>query len=330
MFGMRRRDFVVLLGGAAVAWPLGAQAQQSAMPVVGWLGSQSRVSEEFRVTPFRQGLREAGYIEGQNLAIEYRWAEGQYDRLPALAADLVHRRVAAIAVAAIAEALAAKAATTAIPIVFSIGGDPVQFGLVGSLNRPGGNVTGLTSLNVEVEPKQIELLHELVPMATSVALLVNPASTTQTGSATRRAEAAARRLGLELHVLHAGTERDLDEVFATMLLRRPGALVISPESLFAIHSERLGALAQHHAVPAIAPYREFAAAGGLMSYGTSITDLYRQLGVYTARVLKGENPAELPVQQAMKLEFVINLKTARMLGLDVPRTLIARADEVIE
>jgi putative ABC transport system substrate-binding protein len=327
---VRRREFITLLGGAVAAWPLAARAQQPAMPVIGWLGSQSRASEEFRVTPFRQGLREAGYIEGQNLAIEYRWAEGQYDRLPALAADLVHRRVAVIACAGIAEALAAKDATTAIPIVFLIGGDPVRFGLIASLNRPGGNLTGLTSLNVEVGPKQFELLHEVAPTATSIALLVNRASAAQAESATRGAETAARRLGLELHVLHAGTERDLDPMFATMLQRRAGALVISPESLFALQSERLGGLALRHAVPAIAPYREFAAGGGLMSYGTNITDLYRQVGVITSRVLKGDKPADLPIQQAVKIEFVVNLKTAKSLGLDVPRTLIARADEVIE
>jgi putative ABC transport system substrate-binding protein len=300
------------------------------MPVVGWLGSQSRVSEEFRVTPFRQGLKETGYIEGQSVAIEYRWADGQYDRLPTLAADLVYHRVAAIAVAGIAEALAAKAATAAIPIVFSMGGDPVRFGLVASLNRPGSNLTGVTSLNVEVGPKQFELLHELAPTATSIALLTNPANAAQTESATRAAEAAARRLGLKLHVLHASTERDLDAVLATMLQMSAGALVISPESLFALQSERLGVLALRHAVPAIAPYREFAASGGLMSYGTNITGLYRQLGVYTGRVLKGEKPADLPIQQAVKIEFVVNLKTAKSLGLDVPRTLIARADEVIE
>jgi putative ABC transport system substrate-binding protein len=326
---MKRREFITLLGGAA-AWPLAARAQQPAAPVVGWLGSQSRVSEEFRVTPFRQGLKEAGYIEGQSVAIEYRWADGKYDRLPTLAADLVYHRVAAIAVAGIAEALAAKGATASIPIVFSMGGDPVRFGLVASLNRPGGNLTGVTSLNVEVGPKQFELLHELAPTATSIALLANPANAAQTESATRAAEAAARRLGLKLHVLQASTERDLDAVFATMLQLGAGALVISPESLFALQSERLGLLALRHAVPAIAPYREFAAAGGLMSYGTNITGLYRQLGVYTGRVLKGEKPADLPIQQAVKIEFVVNLKTAKSLGLDVPRTLIARADEVIE
>jgi putative ABC transport system substrate-binding protein len=298
--------------------------------VIGWLGSQSRASEVFRVVPFRQGLKEAGYIEGQNLAIEYRWAEGQYDRLPALAADLVHRRVAVIAVAGIAEALAAKDATTAIPIVFLIGGDPVRFGLVASLSRPGGNLTGLTSLNVEVGPKQYELLHEVAPTITAMGLLVNPASAAQMEAATRGAEIATRQLGLMLHVLRASTERALDSVFATMLQLRAGALVISPESLFALRSEQLGSLALRHAVPAIAPYREFAAAGGLMSYGTNITRLYRQVGFYTARVLHGEKPAEMPVQQAVKIEFVVNVKTAKSLGLDVPRTLIARADEVIE
>jgi ABC-type uncharacterized transport system substrate-binding protein len=327
---MKRREFITLLGGAAVAWPLAARAQQSAMPVIGWLGTESREGEDYRVVPFRQGLKEAGYVEGQNLTIEYRFGESQYDRLPALAADLVLRQVAVIAAGGIPAALAAKAATATTPIVFQIAGDPVQLGLVASLGRPGGNITGMTSLNFEVAPKQLELLHELVPTATVIALLVNPASPTQTESTTREAEGAARRLGLELHIMQARTERDFDAVFATLVNLRAGGLVIVPDSLFNIRSDQLGKLASRHGVPAISPYREFAAAGGLTSYGTNIPNLYRQVGIYVSRILKGEKPAELPVQQAVKLDLVINLKTAKALGLDVPMSMLMRVDEVIE
>jgi putative ABC transport system substrate-binding protein len=312
------------------AWPLAARAQRMATPVIGWLGSESRETEDFRVIPFRQGLKEAGYIEGQNVAIEYRWAEGEYDRLPALAADLVRRQVAVIAAGGLASARAAKAATTAIPIVFQFAGDPVQLGFVASLNRPGGNLTGVTSLNVEVAPKQFELLHEVVPTATIVALLVNPANQNQSERTTKDAQLAARSLGLSLQVLQARTERDFDMVFATLRQLGAGGLVIGPDSLFTSRRELLGALTLRHAVPAICPYREFAAAGGLMSYGTDIPNLYRQVGLYSSRILKGEQPGELPVQQAVKVELVVNLKTAKSLGLEVPRTLIARADEVIE
>jgi putative ABC transport system substrate-binding protein len=331
MFDVRRRELIALLGGAAAAWPLAARAQQqSAVPVIGWLGTESPEGEDYRVVPFRQGLKEAGYIEGQNLAIEYRFAEGQYDRLPALAADLVRRQVAVIAPGGIAGALAAKAATTTIPIVFQIGDDPVRLGLVASLGRPGGNITGVTSLNVEVGPKQLELLHELVPTASIIALLVNPASPTQAEATTREAQVAARRLGLELHVVHARSERDFDPIFASLVKLRAGGLVIIPDSLFTSRREQLGALAFRHAVPAIAPYRGFAAAGGLMSYGTNITNLFWQVGTYAARILKGEKPADLPVQQPVKLELIINLKTAKALGLDVPLSMLMRVHEVIE
>jgi putative ABC transport system substrate-binding protein len=326
---MNRRKLIAL-GGAAVAWPFAARAQQPAMPVIGWLGSESREAEDYRVLPFRQGLKEAGYIEGQNLAIEYRSAEGQYDRLPALAADLVDRRVSVIALHGLQAARAAKAATATIPILFEIAADPIQLGLVASLNRPGGNITGVTSLNLEVAPKLLELLHEMVPTATAIALLVNPATSAQAESTTREAQDAANRLGLELHVLHASAEGEFDTVFSSLVQLRAGALVIGPDPVFTNGSEQLGALAFRHAIPAICPYREFAAAGGLMSYGTNIANLYRHVGVYAGRILKGEKPADLPVEQAVKLELIINLKTARALGLTVPLPLIGRADEVIE
>jgi putative ABC transport system substrate-binding protein len=325
---MRRRDFIAGVSGVAV-WPVLARAQQSGIPVVGWLGGQSRALEEFRVAPFREGLKEGGYAEGQNVAIEYRFADGQYDRLPVLAADLVRRGVSVIALIGTDEVLAAKAATTSIPIVFEIGGDPIGLGLVRSLNRPGGNLTGVTSINEEVVPKQFELLHELVPAATSIGLLVNPASA-QIEFNTRWAETAARQLGLKLHVLHASTEQDLDAAFETLLQLHAGALVISSDSLFTIQSNRLGALALRHSVPVTAPNREFAIGGGLMSYGPRITDLFRQVGVYTGRVLKGEKPADLPVQQPTKFPLVLNLKTAHTLGLTIPETLLATADEVIQ
>jgi putative tryptophan/tyrosine transport system substrate-binding protein len=325
---VKRREFIAGLGGAA-AWPLTTRAQQSALPVVGWLGGQSRALEEFRVAPFREGLKEAGYVEGQNVAIEYRFADGQYDRLPVLAADLVRRGVAVIALIGTDEALAAKAATTAIPIVFHIGGDPIRLGLVTSLNRPAGNLTGMTSLNEEVLPKQFELLHELMPTATTIGLLVNPASA-QIEFNTRWAETAAHQLGLKLHVLRASAEQDLDTVFETLLQLHVGALVIGSDSFFTIQSNRLGALALRHSVPVTASNREFAVGGGLMCYGPSITDLFRKVGVYTGRVLKGEKPADLPVQQPTILRLVLNMKTARALGLTVPLSILLRADEVIE
>jgi putative ABC transport system substrate-binding protein len=299
------------------------------MPVIGFLNGASPEGYAPYVAAFHQGLKEAGYVEGQNVAIEYRWAQGQYDRLPALAADLVRRQVAVIAVGTNPAAPAAKAATATIPIVFTTGLDPVQEGLVASLNRPGGNLTGVTALAVEVGPKGLELLHELVPAATVIALLVNPTNPSAEALSSDL-RTAARTLGLQLHILRASTERDFDRVFATLLQLRAGGLVIGTDGFFNTQSEQLATLTVRHAVPAIFPFREFTAAGGLMSYGVSIRDLYRLVGVYTGRILRGEKPADLPVHRATKVELVINLKTAKALGLTFPITLLGRADEVIE
>jgi putative tryptophan/tyrosine transport system substrate-binding protein len=326
---IRRREFIFILGGAAATWPLAAWAQQPEMPVIGFLNGGTPQGYASMVAAFGRGLKEVGYIEGQNIAIEYRWAEGQYDRLPAMATELVRRPVAVIVANTPAWA-AAKAATTTIPIVFITASDPVEAGLVASLSRPGGNLTGATALGVEVGAKRLELLRELVPKAAVVALLVNPANPALAEPTTGDLQRAARTLGLQLHVLHASTERDIDTAFATLLQLRAGALVIGSDPFFNSQAERLAASALRHAVPAIYQYREFAAAGGLMSYAGSITDTYRQAGGYVGRVLKGEKPADLPVQRSTKVELIINLNTAKALGLEVPPTLLARADEVIE
>jgi putative tryptophan/tyrosine transport system substrate-binding protein len=325
---MRRREFIAGLGAAV--WPVVARAQQATMPLVGWLGSESREQEDFRVTPFRRGLRESGFFEGQSVAIEYRWADGKYERLPALAADLVRRQVNVIATGGLPSTLAAKAATSTIPVVFQFAGDPVEIGVVTSLSRPSGNLTGVTSLNVEVAPKQLELVHNAVPMANVIALLINPVNQLQAERTTRDVEAAARKLGLPVYVLHASTERDFDSVFASLDRLQAAALVIGPDSVFTSQREQLGALTARHAVPGICPYREFTLAGGLMTYGTDTTNMYRLVGAYTARILKGEKPADLPVQQITKLDLVINAKTAKALGLTIPETLLATADEVIQ
>jgi putative tryptophan/tyrosine transport system substrate-binding protein len=312
------------------AWPLAARAQQPAMPVVGFINAAAAQSYKQQLSAFLKGLSEAGYVDGRNVTIEYRWAEEQNDRLPAMAADLVRRQVAVIAASSTPAALAAKAATTTIPIVFEMGGDPVQLGLVPSLNRPGGNVTGVTQSNQGMAPKRLQLLHELLPATRVMALLVNPAYPTVAETDTKEVNAAARTLGLELHVLNAGTERDFDGVFAKLIQLRAGGLVIGGGAFFTSHRERLAALALRHAVPAIFFGREFAVAGGLLSYGADIPEAYRLAGIYTGRVLKGDKPADLPVQQATKVELIINLRTAKALGITVPNTLIGRADEVIE
>jgi putative tryptophan/tyrosine transport system substrate-binding protein len=327
---VRRREFITLLGGAAAAWPLAARAQQGAMPVIGFLSSASPRPFSDRVQAFRQGLREVGYVDGRDVTIEYRWAEGQNDQMPALAADLVNRRTAVIVAAGIPAALTAKATTTTIPIVFFTGGDPVELGLVASLNRPGSNVTGVTNLGAGLGPKQLELLHETVPAATIVGLLINPTSPNLAETISRDAHSAARTLGLQLHVLHASTESDFDAVFATLDQLRAGGLVIGSDTLFVARAKQLAALTVRHAIPAIAEFREFVEAGGLMGYRSNITGAYRQIGIYSGRILKGEKVAELPVQQAARIELIINLKTAKALGLTVPLPLLGRADEVIE
>jgi putative ABC transport system substrate-binding protein len=326
---MRRRQFLGVLGGAAAAWPLAVRAQQPAMPVIGFLSPGSLEADTSRMNAVRQGLAEIGYVEGQNAAIEYRGAQYQHDRLSALAADLVNRRVAAIIVVSASGALAAKAATNTIPIVFSIGADPVQLSLVTSLNRPSGNITGIYVLNVAVTGKRLELLRESVSTARVIGYLANPKSAA-TAPETKELHEAARALGVELRVLNAANESEIDTAFATLAKERSVPLVVSSDNLFTDRPVRLAVLAARHAIPAICPYREFAAAGGLMSYGTDLADAYRVVGAYAGRILKGAKPTDLPVHQAVKVQLVINLKTAKALGLGVPTSVLARADEVIE
>jgi putative tryptophan/tyrosine transport system substrate-binding protein len=327
---MRRRDFIRLVGGAAVAWPVTTPAQP-AMPVVGYLGNASSELSANALRAFREGLSEIGYVEGRNVTIEYRWADGQNNRLPALAADLVRRQVSVIAApGSTPAALAAKAATATIPVLFQIGSDPVAAGLVASLARPGGNVTGVASMNTELGPKRLELLRELIPTAKIIALLVNPTSPFITENITKDLQSAARTLGLQLHILNASSEHDFDTVFAALVQLRADALVIAPDAMFINRREQLGALTLRHAVPSISQFREFAAAGGLMSYGGSFMEGARRVGVLTGRIINGEKPADLPVQQSTKVELIINQKTAKALGISVPQALISRADEVIE
>jgi putative tryptophan/tyrosine transport system substrate-binding protein len=326
---MKRREFITLLGGAAAAWPIAARAQQS-IPVIGFLNIGSPDTHARRLAAFRQGLSTTGYIADHNVKIEFRWAEGHYDRLPVMAADLVRRQVNVIAATSTPGALAAKAATAAIPIVFETASDPVRLGLVASLNRPGGNVTGVTQLNVEIAPKLLELLQELIPTARVVALLVNPADPALAEPQSNAILSAANKLGLELHVLNASSEHDFDAVFANLSRLQAGGLVITTDAVFIRNNEQLAALTVRHSVPAINQYREFAEAGGLLSYGSDNRESYRVAGAYTGRVLKGDKPADLPVQQSTKVEMFLNLKTARALGIKVPLSLLGRADEVIE
>jgi len=326
---MRRREFITLLGGAAVGWPLAVRAQQSAMPVIGILGGSTASSWEPQVAAFHKGLGEAGYTEGRNVAIEARWADGQYDRLPAMAADLIWRQVTVIAAFTTPAARAAKAATATVPIVFTTISDPVQIGLVAGLSRPGGNVTGMSTLSVEVGPKLLEVLHEVAPKAAKIALLVNPTNP-NSETESKKLQAAARTLGLHLQVLNASTERDIDTAFATLGQLGTDGLIIIRDAFFQTRIGQFAALSVRYAMPTIFQDRAFAVAGGLMSYSSSDKDLYRQAGVYTGRILKGDKPADLPVVQSTKVELIINLKTAKALGLNVPNTLVGRADEVIE
>jgi ABC-type uncharacterized transport system substrate-binding protein len=326
-----RREFITLLGGAAAAWPIAARAQQAAMPAVGILSPQSAGPAAHHLAAFRRGLAETGYLEGQNVTIEYRLSEGRLDRLPELAADLVRRRVNVIATpSSAAAALAAKAATQTIPIAFAVPEDPVRLGLVASLARPGGNATGINFFTAEVMAKRLGLLLELVPRATRVAVLVNPANVGRAQSTRSDLEPAARVLGLQTQFYDASTSKEIDDAYATLVRERPDALFVGADALFTNRRVQLTALAARHALPATYSVREFVEAGGLMSYGTSVADTHRQVGVYAGRILKGAKPAELPVEQASKFELIINAQTARMLGLTVPPTLLARADEVIE
>ncbi len=328
---MLRRKFITLFGGAAATWPLAASAQQPTMPVIGFLSGATFETMREYVAAFHRGLAEAGFVEGRNLAVEYRWAEGHNDRLPALATDLVRRGVAIIVAGATTPgALAAKAVTQTIPIVFFIGTDPVKVGLVASLARPGGNITGITVLTVELIAKNLELMHNLMPPATTIAVLVNPANIPQTATERGNVQDAAGVLGARVVILNASSPSEIESVFATLVSERVGALVVSGENFFLTQRGLMVELAGRHAMPTIYPYREFVLAGGLMSYGTHFADAFRRIGVSTGRILKGEKAADLPVQQVTKVELAINLKTAKTLGLKIPLPLLGRADEVIE
>ena len=328
---MRRREFITLLGGAASSWPLAVRAREPPLPLIGFLSSASADLYTIRLRAFHNGLKDQGYVVGQNVAIEYRWAEGQNNRLPVLAAELVHRQVDVIAAGGgTPSAVAAKAATATIPIVFAVGVDPIRIGLVASLNRPGGNLTGITSLNVEVGPKRLELLRELIPKAEIIALLINPTNPSLAEDFLRALQPAASTFGLQLHVLQASTEQDFDRVFAALAQLRADALVIMPDVFYNSRSEQLANLSLRQAMPAIFDHRPFVAAGGLISYGSNETEYYRLFGTYTGKILRGMKPADLPVVQSTKVELLINLKTAKALGLTVPLSLLGRADEVIE
>jgi ABC-type uncharacterized transport system substrate-binding protein len=326
---MRRREFISLIGSVAATWPLAARAQQSAMPVIGFLHGASPDGYAPMVSAFRRGLKETGYVEGQNVAIEFRWANGQYDRLAGLARELIRRPVSVIAATSTPANLVAKAATSTIPIVFTGGGDPVKLGLVASLNRPGGNITGVTSLAEELAPKRLQLAHELVPTANVIGLLLNPTNPNAESNA-RESQAAAATFGVQLSVLHASTKAELDDAFTIFRKTRAGVLVIGGDAFLNSHAKQLAALTIRHSVPTIFQYGDFTAAGGLISYGASITDNYRLAGVYVGRILNGEKPADLPVLQSTKVELIINLKAAKALGITVPQSLQSRADEVIE
>jgi putative tryptophan/tyrosine transport system substrate-binding protein len=328
---MKRRDFISLVGGWAVAWPLAARAQQPGMPIVGLVGPRSPEESMRLGAAFRKALNETGHIEGQNVMFEYYWLEGKYDRLPALMADLVRRRVAVIAMPAFTAAVpVAKAATTTIPIVFGVGEDPVKLGLVASFARPGGNATGINFLAAEVTAKRLGLLHDLVPKAVRVAVVINPANAPVAETTLRETSEAAHGLGLQIQILNASTSREIEVAFATLMRERPDALFIAPDGFFTSRRVQIVTLAAHHRVPAAYFSREFVEVGGLMSYGSDISDVYRQAGVYTAQILKGAKPADLPVVQSTKIEFVINMQTAKALGLEVPPQLLASVDEAIE
>jgi putative ABC transport system substrate-binding protein len=327
---MRRREFIAMLGSAVAAWPLAARAQQPAMPVIGFLWIQSGDAFPDRLRAFRQGLKDTGYVEGDNLAIAYRWAEGQRDRLPVLAGELIHRQVAVIVAPGETAASAAKAATTTIPIVFNVGEDPVKLGFVASLARPGGNLTGVNFFNIELVAKRLELLRELIPGASRVAVLVNPTNAVSSEQTRNNAETAARAMGLQIQILNASTSREIDAAFAALVRERVDALFVSPDGFFNSRRVQLATMAARHTIPMTSATREIAEAGGLMSYGTNLADVWRQLGLYAGRILKGAKPEDLPVVQSSKFELVINAQTAKMLGLTVPDKLLVAADEVIE